>query len=357
MGGFDHATARLAAAASACAIFCAGGLAANGQESPPQRPPILELPIVCGDDNPCVIQNYADADNGPAARDAACGAATYDGHKGVDFRLPSLAAADAGVPVLAAADGVVLRIRTNEPDRRFVEGEPDFGGPKPCGNGLVIDHGGGWTTQYCHLRQNGVTARPGDKVAAGDMIGLVGSSGDAAFAHLHIAVRFKGDVVDPFDWRSDSRDCRPTREASPLNLIRGAGLWSDMARDRLDRDAQSILAIGFSSAPVTTDMLERQDVNSLSPTPTADAMVAFARLMNVRRGDRIRIEASGPAGYSVRHESEPLARAKATFVAYAGVRRKAAAWPAGEYTATAALIRAGEVVETRAARLTLQAAN
>ncbi|MEO1015612.1 MAG: M23 family metallopeptidase [Pseudomonadota bacterium] len=327
--------------------------AATQAPSPP-KPPILELPIACGDDDiPCLVQNFVDADAGARAQDAACGAATYDGHKGVDFRLPSLAAADHGVAALAAAPGVVLRARMGEPDRRFVDGEPAFGGEKPCGNGIVIDHGGGWMTQYCHLRRGGVMTAPGARVSAGDMIGLVGSSGDAAFAHLHFSVRFNGDVIDPFDWRKDNRTCRPARGASPLALMRGVGLWSDMARDRLDRDARAILAVGFAPAAVSTDTLERQDAASLAPTAKSAALVAFARFMNLHAGDRILITAKGPEGFSARHESEPLERSKATFVAYAGKRRTGDAWPAGVYEAKASLLRGEEIVETKSARLVL----
>ncbi len=39
------------------------------------------------------------------------GSRTYDGHDGTDFRVPSMTFMQAGTPILAAADGVVIRLR------------------------------------------------------------------------------------------------------------------------------------------------------------------------------------------------------------------------------------------------------
>ena len=52
----------------------------------------LSLPVAFEIGIACNIQNYVDQDPGPGARDYTCGRLTYDGHKGIDFRLPDVSA-------------------------------------------------------------------------------------------------------------------------------------------------------------------------------------------------------------------------------------------------------------------------
>ena len=80
-----------------------------------ERSPLLSLPLDCGSTKPCIIQNYVDRQAGPEARDFMCGALSYDGHKGTDFRIPDLAQMRKGVSVRAAAAGKVIGIRLVPP--------------------------------------------------------------------------------------------------------------------------------------------------------------------------------------------------------------------------------------------------
>jgi len=56
----------------------------------------LTLPIPCGSNDSCSIQNYVDLEAGPGLRDFGCGVLTYDGHRGTDFQLPDLRADEGG---------------------------------------------------------------------------------------------------------------------------------------------------------------------------------------------------------------------------------------------------------------------
>ena len=62
---------------------------------------------------------------------------------------------------------------------------------------VVVDHGG-HQTWYAHLSRVGV--RAGQPVAAGGMIGAVGSTGNSTGCHLHFEVRRNGQPVDPAPW-------------------------------------------------------------------------------------------------------------------------------------------------------------
>lgn len=96
-------------------------------------------------------------------------------HTGMDF------AADAGTPVYAAMDGVVLLKLTNM--RTF-------------GHHIVIDHGGGITTMYAHLSSFGAF-QEGEKVQRGQVIGYVGSTGLSTGPHLHFEYQINGSAHNP----------------------------------------------------------------------------------------------------------------------------------------------------------------
>jgi murein DD-endopeptidase MepM/ murein hydrolase activator NlpD len=72
------------------------------------------------------------------------------------------------------------------------------------GNQIVIQHPCGYYTQYAHLSL--LEAEPGDRVRAGDRIGLSGTSGNSTGPHLHFEVRVTpllGSGVDPVPWMAE----------------------------------------------------------------------------------------------------------------------------------------------------------
>jgi murein DD-endopeptidase MepM/ murein hydrolase activator NlpD len=60
---------------------------------------------------------------------------------------------------------------------------------------LIIDHGSGWSTLYAH--NSSLLAQAGQNVASGQPIALVGATGDATGAHLHLEIIYNSRKLDP----------------------------------------------------------------------------------------------------------------------------------------------------------------
>ncbi|MXO94681.1 peptidoglycan DD-metalloendopeptidase family protein [Erythrobacter arachoides] len=94
-------------------------------------------------------------------------------HSGLDFSGPM------GAPIHAAAEGRVS----------FVGQRSGYG------NVVEISHGSGMITRYAHMSR--FATRIGTQVAAGDVIGAIGSTGRSTGPHLHFEVRINGRAVNP----------------------------------------------------------------------------------------------------------------------------------------------------------------
>lgn len=299
------------------------------------EPPRLSLPIACAIGPGCQIQNYVDNVEGAAARDFACGGRTYDGHKGTDFRLRDVAALAQGVDVLAAADGVVKSARDGMADVSIRDANAGLIKGRECGNGVVLDHGDGWVTQYCHLRLHSVSVKPGQRVARGAALGQVGLSGETEFAHVHFEVRRGATVIDPFtgEFPSAPEAGRCGASASPL--------WESAAKFAYKPAA--FLAGGFAGAPVGLPDLERAP--PVPPDAKSAALIAYVRVLGVRAGDTQTLTITGPDGAAFGGTgSTNITASKAQWLSFFGRKLTKPAWPSGTYTARYRLERDGEIL-------------
>jgi YD repeat-containing protein len=127
-------------------------------------------------------------------------------HAGIDLMAPY------GSPIRAATDGTVIRAQ-----RYFA-----------YGNLIDIQHAGGLVTRYGHLSAFAAGIAPGAVVRQGQMIGSVGTSGNAHGAHVHFETRVNGVAVDPKPFLALAA-C-PTQPFEPIEEARAPDAGSGPAR-------------------------------------------------------------------------------------------------------------------------------
>lgn len=149
------------------------------------------------------ISNYVDHNsNYPnLLQDWNCGTRTYDtsdgyNHQGIDiFTWPfGWYQMDYDqTEVIAAAPGTIIAKSNGNYDRNCAFNSSNW-------NAVYVQHSDGSIAWYGHLKNNSLTSKPiGTSVAAGEFLGIVGSSGNSTGPHLHFEVyNSNGQLVDPY---------------------------------------------------------------------------------------------------------------------------------------------------------------
>lgn len=288
----------------------------------------FSLPIDCVFGADCWVMNYPDRAPGKGAADFTCGSRSYQAHKGTDFAVRDEGAMRRGVDVLAAAEGIVRGVRDGVADRRMrVAADHAAVRGKECGNGVVVDHGGGWETQYCHMRRGSLVVRVGQRVSRRQPLGKVGLSGRTEFPHVHLTVRRDGTVLDPANGQPLSLGCSSG----------GISLWRKA--EQLAYQPMSLYAVGFSTGAVKGDAVKRDATSPERLSATAPALVFWATAFGVRKGDRLILKIIAPDGRTLHHGTVDISRHQAWRLSYGGKKRKQARWPAGRYRGEAVLHR------------------
>lgn len=281
------------------------------------------------------MQNYVDVDPGPGARDFTCGPLSYDGHRGTDIRLFDRSDLARDVAVLAPAAGVVVARRDGEPD--LGQGFTGATKGRECGNAVRIDHGDGWQTLLCHMRKGSVRVHKGDKVTAGQQVGIVGLSGASAFPHVHISVLHDGAVVDPYTGRDKDAGLACDGDTS-------GGLWAPAVADQLAYRASGLLGAGFTDRGPSKHDLAFGRLRHVELPADAPALVFWGKVFGLREGDVERVEIVGPDGQVLAHAKATASKDRATAYRYVGKRRPGERWPPGRYVGSYTLSRDGRAV-------------
>ncbi len=317
----------------------------------------LGLPVRCTLGTDCFIQNYVDRDPGPGWRDYACGALSYDGHLGTDIRVPSLAEMRRGVEVVAAAPGTVVAVRDGEPDVHVSDRGSATVLGREAGNGVRIDHGDGWETQYSHLLRGSVRVRPGQRVREGEPIGLVGLSGNTEFPHLDFVVRRGGRVYDPFAPQPAGKT--PTDVASIGDAPCADGpapqtMWHESLREAMRYRSSAVLIAGFAPEVADRRKAQRGEYGADGVARDARALVFWVEAAGIRKGDVESLELRAPDGALLAQRSLAQEGNLAVRFSFIGRKRTAEAWPAGTYRARYRLLRDEAAVLEREVELELR---
>lgn len=323
------------------ALLAAPTAASADTDRPSPLP--LSLPIDCWPGFNCWVLNHFDLDPGPDRRDYRCGTMTHDGHDGTGFALANMAWLDANVAVRASAAGVVAGTRDGMPDVNVRKLGPDAMKGQECGNGVRIDHGDGWATQYCHLKRGSVSVEPGQAVGVGQHLGAVGLSGNTDHPHLLLVVSRNGEKLDPF--RGVDGGPRCGRGDVPL--------WDATARRALRDEAPILLDLGFATHLLTQEEAESGRARQTTAGIDAEGLLLWARVAGVEPGDTLQFIVTAPDGRRLLADAGRATKAVMMQFRYAGRQRRTDAWAPGTYTGTVILQREGRLTRARTVSITL----
>ena len=145
-----------------------------------------------------------------------------------------------GTPIKAMFDGVV----------RYAKWSSGYG------NLVVIRHDNGLETYYGHMSK--ITSKPNQKVKAGEVIGLVGSTGRSSGPHLHLEVRYLGAAINPehiidfsdFTLKTDNEvynltrsDFKPTYNSKSSNVQSASSRSLAKTKTRATRSGKSSVTV------------------------------------------------------------------------------------------------------------------
>jgi len=279
------------------------------------------LPLDCVMGEVCSIQNYVDHDPGPGWADHACGHLSYDGHRGIDFRVPTLIEMRKGVAVIAAAAGEVVVAEDGVEDRLMQDTGPGKTPRERNGNRVAVRHGDGWVTTYAHLMKGTVAVEVGQQVRRGQKLGLIGLSGNSDFPHVHFAVNYRNLLLDPFTGQEPSAACGETRES----------LWSPAAQAQLAYRSGGLLSAGFTGHTIThPDVMDGIEPVDTLPA-TSPVLIFYAGTWGLREGDVQSMTVLGPDGSVFVKNSEAMERSQSTTSRLIGRRLRGQSWPEGTY--------------------------
>ncbi len=308
-----------------------GPTIARAEAAPPQ----FSLPLDCKINVDCFVQTYFDHDPGPGVRDHACGVLTRDKHTGIDIRVPNYVSMRKGVTVIAAAPGTVLKTRDGIEDIDVNKIGAEVVDKYGLGNTVLIDHGDGWVSIYGHMLKGSVKVKPGDRVEAGQPLGLVGLSGLTSYPHVHFMVQHDKKNVDPFTGVAGDTACGDTSRS----------LWAPATLAALAYRPTGFLTAGFATVKPDSEAARNGDYDAAELPASANLLAFWVDFYGQLKGDKRVISLIGPDG-AVLARDEAIAEADKIYLLRFVGDRSQTGFPPGAYRGTLVLTRKIDGVPT-----------
>ena len=312
--------------AVALTLSASFAFAVNAQVAPDGG---FSMPLKCTLDRDCWLINLPDAAPDEKALDHRCGFRIYNGYKGTVFAVRDFRATDgSGAEVIAAGPWLVTAARDGADE--FFKLTPEarkLVGRKECGNGVIVQHSGGWESQYCHMRKGSISVKLGDRVKRGDKLGLVGMSGKTQFPHVHIAFRVDGKTIDPFTGAAVATGCDGPKRP----------IWHKDSK--VGYPGFALYAAGFTDHTPSRERIRSSARSPVSMPRHASALVLWAAMFGVQRGDVLKMRILDPGGTAIVAREIRLDRAQAWRMEISGRKLPPAGWQAGGWVGEAVLQR------------------
>lgn len=286
----------------------------------------MAFPLICAAGQSCFIIAYPDMGQG---RDYTCGPATTIGDPFLRIGLPDVATITQGIFVVAADAGRVIDASDGVPDLVISSKKQLAKGTSNCGNGIVIDHGAGLTTAYCHLKRNSVKVAKGDIVEKGQVIGLAGQSGVALWPQLGFSIQKKGYTIDPITGGSPAEGCG-FKARDVLALPDAFKTYQPAA----------IVTLGFADTPQQAGPVAIGKALRLAQIhPSSPSITFWGMVLGLKTGDKIETRLRDPQGRSFHYQEIIMDTDKDRQLVNIPRKRGYAYWREGLYS--------GELIVTR----------
>jgi murein DD-endopeptidase MepM/ murein hydrolase activator NlpD len=296
----------------------------------------LGMPVACSYGEDCIISSYYDKSVEPAViTDHTCGRLSYDGHKSTDFMLRSHTQMKDGVSAVAVDSGTIDFVRDGMSDISVdLVGEEAVRG-RECGNGVIIDHGRGYVSEYCHLKKGSITKEVGEYVEKGEIIGQVGLSGVTSFPYLEFTISLKGEPVDPF-----TGDNPITGEINvPCDSLDIYPLWDKQTEKKLQYISTSLLTMGFSEKVPHSKGAREGKFSRERIKNDSKLLVLWADIFGVVANDVLKLTIIDPSGGVIKSEERIYSKNRRHNFQFMGYKNEAYKLKSGKYIGKIELLR------------------
>jgi hypothetical protein len=266
----------------------------------------FQFPVACQIMGNCWITNHVDLDDRIGkVSDYKCEKKASDNNKSTYISLKSLGSVSENIPVMAAADGKVS----------FAGQQGGF-----CGVRVSIDHYDGWQTNYCHLNPEFLSVTTGQNIKAGQILSIIGMSGQTDWPRLSFSTLRNGMVFDPFSGRSTIEGCSDT--PNPL--------W--VGGNNPPYEPASVMNAGFTVGSVSnTDIITGKAENATAINVETPQLSLWTLFANLRTNDFVELIIETPKGRVLNSFEKRVEKNHNFFTFYFSTLKKNILWDPGEY--------------------------